>query len=208
MRRWRGATVVACVAAGGLAGCSGDGGAGGAAPEGPGFMELLREGDAIQTEALSAGVADPAALPTSGRATYEGVIALGPSTQAGLPDALTLAGEMELQVRFDRDDLTGRASSFVTAADERVRGEVLFTGGRIDRAAEIDQGGIYTFETINASGSLTAPDGSQADVTLGYLNGNFSGEGAGYAGGRASVFLEDRATGEAFQLDGIFDTRR
>lgn len=165
--------MVRVTAAGALALAAGCGGI----LETPGFDGLQDGFEAIDQEIASLPLIDPALLPASGGATYDGVMVLGTNGQGGVPDAM--AGDLALDVDFDDDTLTGAVDAIRTDTDERLAGTLVLTNGRIDRGADLAD--EYTFG-FDLNGTLT-DEGDDDLVVVGEGAGDFYGSGATHVGG-------------------------
>lgn len=121
----------------------------------------------------SVPVTDPANLPVSGTAQFNGVAGLRLQTTGG---ELKVNGALGLNVDFASDSLSGSAGGFSDESNTGVSGTLAITGGVIDRLATV--GVEYTY-TANIGGTLAASSDSFA--ILGDIYGDFSGAGAGAA---------------------------
>ena len=149
---------------------------------------------------------DPSTLPTSGSATYDGLVDM---SAAGEAETFfeTMTGEVSgLDVGFGDDTVTGTATNFVTSDEERLAGEVTFGGGFVDRAVEPNGGG-WTFGASDTGGLLTDEGGSQHVVSNGVLRGDFVGADRGLAGGTVDFDMDSLANGDHIDLQGDFAVR-
>jgi len=163
-----------------VAGCSDGSG------DGSAFESLGDDYENLVDDIEGEDYTDPASLPTTGTARYEGVVGLDfESVDSGDLEAFDMAGDIELTVNFagSGDPITGRAGNFVTSDDEAVDGALIIDDGVIDRGANPDDSFTYT---ADMDGVLTTEDGTNWDVDT-YLLGDFSGEehehALGYVGG-------------------------
>ncbi len=167
--RWRAWPVLVMAF---LAGCS-DSGQEGAVETSPPAGYAAYEAEMAGLQATWGGVAvtDPATLPLSGSARYDGVLRLDSETAAG---NVLLDGALQLDVAFASDSLSGSAGNFVSQAEVPYDGILTIANGVIDRLA--DTSTSYTI-LADLSGALTG-----GGETLNYaitLNGDFLGLQAG-----------------------------
>lgn len=150
----------------GLAACSDfDGSLDDDAP--PSFADLQDLQADIGGPASATFALQPEAVPTSGGASFEGVMEIGTEGTGGLPT--TLLGELDLALDFGApaDLVSGTAGNFVAADGERLDGALALSGG--------DLGGDASFEDAGLAGVLT--DGDGADFTFdGTLDGTLKGD--------------------------------
>ncbi len=189
--------VVALAAAGVMAGCSDSGSDGGG--QRPSYDDLTSEAEALGERAEDMYLTDPSDLPTSGSASYEGVIGFATLGDSGAPE--DFAGELSLNVDFDDSELSGQASNFVTAGEEQLEGSLSITNGELDRDTDPEIEPTYTFD-MNGTLSDASDDDFQVDAegagaflgdsgeaTFGVVAGGISSEdGTSYIEG---VFLAD-----------------
>lgn len=186
-RAWLGALAAAGLAAG----CS-DSGSGSDADASPTYAELSEQVEVLEDRTENLLLTDPSSLPTSGSASYDGVIGLGSDGSGGAPK--DFAGELTLNVDFSRDDLSGQATNFVTAGEERLDGTLAITTGDIARGTDPKLEPTYAFDM---GGTLSDADGDDyrvdatgvgaflgedADATFGFVGGEMTS-----AGGTASL---------------------
>lgn len=107
-------------------------------------------------------------LPTSGSASFGGVMRIETEGIAGLPEEML--GEMDLVLDFESTDdlVTGAADRFVGADGERLDGELALTDGRLsgDEGAEFE---------ASLDGMLAGSDGEQYEFLApaeGVIKGN------------------------------------
>ena len=194
MRQGRFGSALAIVL---LAGCGGGGGGGGAggspAPLTPGQID-----DGI----AGLPVADPATLPTTGRAEYNGYI------RAGLPTGpegarVEYLADLRLDVNFAAafDQIRGEATGFEARDEVPLSGTLAVTGGNI--YGDTDPTAAYSFNG-NVDGTLTR--GADSYVIDASLEGEFLGRGETAA--RGLVFGD--VTGPLGQeiFDGTFAATR
>lgn len=156
-----------------LAGCSGSSDD---SEDGPtGFDAVEARADRLVNEIQDLGYTDPASLPTSGAATYEGVVGLD---LASVPNETLqgqdVAGDLELTVNFASagDQVTGTASDFVGVDDADWDGTLIIDDGSLDRSAEPGAEPVFTAEM---AGVITSEDGTDWTVDTG-LTGSFAGD--------------------------------
>lgn len=165
-----------------LAAC-GDGDGDGEDGEGAsGFDELEARSDGLLNEVEDLSYTDPSTLPTTGAATYDGVVGLN---FEAMPDrtlqGYDMAGELEMTVNFAGagDQITGSADNFVGLGGEEFSGALIIDDGRIDRSADLEAEYTYGAEM---AGELTAEDGTGWTVDTA-LDGDFAGRDHSHAFG-------------------------
>ncbi|MAM62604.1 hypothetical protein [Maritimibacter sp. UBA3975] len=158
-------------------------------PLASGFNRLIFASSGLPSTAAS--------VPTSGGATYEGLLLLSP--QDGGRALADFIGDTTLNATFDAGGaaLSGAAQDFVNSDTAReVAGTIALTNGRIDRTSAIadPEGSSSTGALlVNADGTITDTDGTAYAVdgvifgdVVGpfglYLTGTMSGDVA--TGGR------------------------
>lgn len=117
---------------------------------------------------------DTLALPTSGRASYRGFLALQlPSAPEPGSDRAAYTGSLALSVDFGlaSGQLSGTAEDFRGPSDAELLGRLFVTDGSIDVAADVATD--YTFEA-GLSGTLDG-DGLRNSVVTGTMTGDFIG---------------------------------
>ncbi len=168
-----------------LAAC-GEGSSDGDGDDGSRFDELEARSDELLNEVQDLGYADPASLPTTGAATYEGVVGLNFES---IPDdtlqGYDMAGDLEMTVNFAGagDRITGTADGFAGVDGEGFDGALIIDDGSIERDADPDAE-EYTFGA-DMAGELTGEDGTGWIVDTG-LQGNFAGEDHSHAFGEVA----------------------
>ena len=176
--------------AGGVSACSD--GAGGS-DDAPSFDELVSEGLALEERYEDSSLTSVADMPTSGSATYDGVV--GYSTSTSDPDAIIANPEtvssLTLTADFGSSDISGRAYDFQNADGSDVSGDLEITGGSISG----NEFGANIDGTLNQAGTTISYDGE--------LAGGFVDEDAGavVGGGAALATTED---GDQFAVYGVF----
>lgn len=199
MRRMAGRAWIGALAAAGLVtGCS-DGGSGSDANASPTYGELSDQAGALEDRTENLPLTDPSVLPTSGSASYDGVIGLVSDGAGGAPE--DFAGELTLNVDFRRDDLSGQATNFVTAGEERLDGTLAITGGDIARGTDPELEPTYAFDM---GGTLSDTDGDDYRVDATGV-GAFLGEDAeatfGFVGGEMISKNGTASLGGAYVAD-------
>ena len=146
-------------------------------------------GDEVNALFVAEGYSDPAALPTTGDATYKGYIGI-----ATYYEPVTAIGDLELTAHFDGPGtVTGSATNFVDDGNTHYSGTLNVTNGTIDRTANPDYPDYdYTFEA-DIGGTLS--DSEDNYLVDGYMAGDFIGNDhdyvAGYTEGTVSSSLGD-----------------
>ncbi len=168
--------MAALVAAGVMAGCSDT-----SFDSQASYDDLVDEFDDIAERGEDLDYTDPASLPTSGGATYEGVMGLDTYNSAsdleGVPEEIL--GEMTLNADFASSSVSGEVDDFVTPDDDRVDGSLDISNGVIDRTVDVDLFYTYGFDL---NGTLTTEEGTDFDVDAEGA-GDFFGSGHQQAGG-------------------------
>ncbi len=150
--------------------------------DGNAFESLEARSDALTNEVQDLAFTDPSALPTTGTATYEGVVGLNLES---VPDetlqGYDLAGELEMTVNFAGagDAITGRADEFVGIDGEEFAGALIIDDGSLDRDADLSS--EYTFGA-DLAGELTGEDGTSRTFDTEML-GDFAGSDHSHAFG-------------------------
>lgn len=118
---------------------------------------------------------DPATLPTSGSASYAGVMHLDVEKGAG---EISMNGELSLRVGFANNTVLGNARSFVDQSNVAYSGKLTVSNGVLDRGA--DPASEFTISG-DLDGRLSGA-GEVLDITTD-LAGDFHGPGAGAVSG-------------------------
>lgn len=153
--------------------------------DGAGFDELEARSDELRNEVQDLSFTDPSSLPTTGAATYEGVVGLNLES---IPDdtlqGYDMAGELEMTVNFAGagDEVTGKADNFVGVDGEEFDGALIIDDGSIDRTADPETGNTFGAQM---AGELTAEDGTSWTVDTG-LEGDFAGADQSHAFGEVT----------------------
>lgn len=139
------------------------------APNPASFAEYTATDAALRASYVSAPYADPASLPGSGSATYDGVMTL----DAGLASGnLAMTGALALTAQFATSTISGHADAFRDAANRAYTGQLSLSNGVIDRGA--DPNSAYTFSadlagTLSGNGATLA---MTADLSGDFLDVN------------------------------------
>ncbi len=190
-------------ALGALAGCS-DGNGGSEPPPSvtdAGYDVAFDEAVALFDEATAAGLTPLDALPTSGSATYDGVMYLDTGFVEPGPDGDNeLLGDLRIGIDFGnpRDAVTGRVTDFVDEDDQRYAGTLTLSNG--DLAPREDPVLIADMD-----GTLTAPDGTDYAIEAD-LGADFFGEDHEFVVG--GVGGEACGGGSCTDLEGGFTAER
>jgi hypothetical protein len=161
------------LALGGLMGCSDSGGnSSNGGPSDPlTFSDYDQALSDLQNEAGAAGFFEPADLPATGAAQYEGTIAL--ATNEFASEQVAMAGELTIGVDFANpmDAISGAATDFVDDENNRLDGSLVLSDGLVDRTAD-----PVTFPyQFDVAGTLTSPADGEL-VFDGGAQGDFLGE--------------------------------
>ena len=139
------------------------------------FAEIDTAGGELANRRADIPYTDPATLPTSGSATYDGYIGVE------VASAYVVAGEMEMTANFaGAGDLSGRVYNVVGDDGFKYGGELDLDNSILDRTA--DTSIEYTFD-MDMTGTLNG-DGEDVVVDA-YLLGDFTGLGHEYIEGVA-----------------------
>ena len=128
------------------------------------FADTEAIADAINADWGAVSYTDPASLPKTGSATYDGVMNLATAASLGI------VGEMQLMADFSGSAISGSGRNFVDPADNRYDGTLAVTNGFIDRLA--DPSAEFTFDA-DLDGTLTESGDSYAFA--GFIDGDFVG---------------------------------
>lgn len=151
-------------------------GCGGGAAEKADLNRTRPPGDfgALETEAAqlhatwdTVSFTNPATLPMSGRAQYNGVVQM--DVQQGARRT-SMNGDMQLNVNFANQKISGRANNFVDQSDNAYSGTLSVSNSVMDRGADPTSG--FTYLT-DLKGRLTG-NGQTLDIDAG-LSGDFRG---------------------------------
>jgi len=141
---------------------------------------------------------DPNSVPTSGMANYAGYF-LG--QMANTDDIITnsLTGDMDFQLDFAASGMvSGTVSGILDDGGNPMSGQIVLSGGRLDRSGDPDIDATFGFE---GNGSLTDISSNTIDLDL-VFEGDFLGPVAdGIAGdilGRAQFGGISQSVGGAF----------
>lgn len=139
------------------------------------FDELEARSDGLLNEVEELSYTEPASLPTTGAANYEGVVGLN---FEAIPDdtlqGYDMAGDLAMTVNFAGagDQITGTADGFVGIDGEAFDGALIIDEGAINRGGDVET--EYTFGA-DMAGELTDADGTEWTVDTS-LQGDFAGE--------------------------------
>ena len=143
-----------------------------------GYADILADAKDLHEAVEAAPGYDPALIPTTGTATYEGYVALDLPV---LPDSESVVvGELDLDVDFGSDKpFTGKATDFQGAGNERYTGSLdVGPTGFIDRSpADDDPSLVFTMV-----GELVRPEGPSFAV-VSSASGDFHGADRNFAVG-------------------------
>ena len=176
-------TLVALATVGAVSACSGGGGANG-------FSAREDAAIALRNQLAEFDISEASAIPTTGDATYEGLIGYEQADFA-------VIGDLLVGFNFQSNAISGNASNFLDSDGVRYQGSLALSNGNIDRTADPDTD--FQFEA-DLGGDLQA--GGQTFTVDSTLVGDFLGpQREGIAG---FVFGEiDGPDGTIF-VDGEF----
>ena len=147
-------TVIALII---VAGCSGGGGD-------RSFADAEREAIELAATLEDLEISSVAQLPTSGSAAYEGMIGVAVPGYAVL-------GDLNVNVNFASESITGNAGNFIDSDDERISGSLAIDNGSFIRNADP----LTEFQfTADIGGALSDSDGNY--LVDGQLLGDFLGQ--------------------------------
>lgn len=181
MLRVRRGWMVALAAVGVMAGCSDS------LDDQAGYDALADEFDDLLDASEGVDFTDPATLPGSGSATYDGVMGLSTDGSDGLPS--DMVGEMTLRADFGADSLSGSVQNVSTSSDEGLDGSLAISDGAIDRDVDLEEDYTYDFDL---AGTLTDDDGTDLEVSAVGV-GDFLGDDFQQATGTVSGVLSSDA---------------
>lgn len=156
------------------------------------FASLEAEATQLHATWDAVSFSDPATLPMSGRAQYNGVIQM--DVQQGALRTV-MNGDLQLNANFANEKVSGRANSFVDPSDNAYSGSLDVTNSVMDRGADPTTGFTYQTDltgrltgngqTIDVDAGLSGDfRGTQPDATSGIVQGTVSGTGgAGFVYG-------------------------
>lgn len=197
----RPAPLVALAAALTLAACSSDGGFDGFGEAEPSFADLQGLREDIDDPSSLTFALDPQDVPTSGSASFGGVMQIETEGTGGLP--AEMLGELDLRLDFGSPGnlVSGTAGGFVAEDGERLDGQLALSGG--------DRGSDAAFDGTGLEGTLTGEDGAEFGFA-GSLEGVLKGDGPGLptfveGGGLGVVTTPDGPGGFTADFDTIRD---
>ncbi|MEM9971528.1 MAG: hypothetical protein AAF762_10575 [Pseudomonadota bacterium] len=120
-------------------------------------------------------------IPTTGTARYEGYLGI----DTGYSNVI---GDLDVEVDFAADTVSGRATDFVSASDIDYGGSLDITGGFIDRSADTALGDPHVIADVD--GTLSS-DGIMSEVD-GQLRTTFYGPGREVLSGYVSGTVENQ----------------
>ena len=176
---------------------------GGSSTSGPNastsFANIIEDAGTLADEVAVIPYTDPATLPTSGSATYNGFIGVVLDNNAGV------AGDLQLIANFapnaNENAITGSASNFFDNEENAIGGTLTLSNSVLDRNADTNT--QFTFDA-DLSGDLTSDEG---DISVAaFLLGDFTGTNHEFVEG----FVSGTATlnDETLFLDGEFVAER
>ncbi len=160
-----------------LSACGGDSGGGSTTPpvDYSGYQATTAQ---LMTTWGGIAATDPATLPLSGTASYQGVMQMDVQTASGI---VGMSGALALSSNFLNSTITGSVQGVVDENNLYYTGSLAITGGVIDRAA-VPAG--YTY-TANMDGTLTGAGevfGISADLSGDFLGASYAGSSGIVAG--------------------------
>ena len=178
--------VVASICLISLAGCQ----AGGAADR-PTYDALFSEFNTIDSQIDRRNIAamtDPSTLPTTGGASYTGVLGVNLPASAG---DTSLIGDMAMTANFGNSSISGGVDNFVDTGEQQYDGNLTITNGTIFRGADLNS--QFTF--------VADLEGTLANQTGGLFTFNMDLLGDFYAGSTS-----DNTAFVAGEMNGSVDT--
>ena len=120
-------------------------------------------------------------VPTTGSATYDGFVSgVLSNTSDDVTD--TLIGDLSINVSFDGSEMiSGVADGFLDDSGNHLSGEIILSGGELDRAGDPNVDATLTFD---GSGQLTAANGDTIAIDADFA-GDFLGDEFEAVGGEA-----------------------
>lgn len=203
------ASLAACGGSGGSSSRPGGSGDNPPIPSGNSYNALVEQENALLTKyyennfdfdnpgAGSTGpqATKPANMPSSGKATYKGVVAFGSNRTTSYHDAggkETVSrsepdynGKVRLNADFAKNTISGKADSFKSAGNKPMAGSLNISGGQIEKNG---------FNGAKVRGNLTL-DGASRKVTDGFASGDFIGKKANAVDGSLLIFRETASGG-------------
>lgn len=141
---------------------------------------------------------DPRSLPTSGSASYDGVLGFNTRLDGSRQSVL---GDLDLTSDFRNNEVFGTAGDFHTEADRTVGGLLTIDNGVIRRGPNAQN----TIGGAGVRGVLTSPGGDTLTYQ-GTMNGNFYGANWVYVGGTLRGTVDDGV--RINNADGSFAAQR
>lgn len=187
-------TALPLIVASTLAACGGSSTSSGSSPSAS-FSEIADEARDFFEELETTPFTSPTTLPSSGSATYDGVIG------ANLDNGSAVAGDLELIANFGSDSISGSASNFFDDQENSLGGSLAISDSFLDRTANTDID--YTFGA-SLAGTLTSDDGDA--VVDAIILGDFLGSSHRNVGG--IVFGSVTQNNDTLFLDGDFVAER
>lgn len=173
-----------------LSACGGSGGGGSDNPA-TDYRGDAARADRLVAETTGLGQTAAAAMPTRGRAEYDGVVGMA---FGGAPHSLASAemlGEVDLTANFGTGRISGEFDDFNTASGQEMQGELRLSNGRISGAGF----------TADIAGNLTGTTNAPGAVS-GAIDGDFLGSNA------AAIEGTGTATSGAGSLGLVFVGRQ
>ncbi len=168
-------------------------GGGGSSSSQTSYIDMLKLGDAIAARRETVVATRPLAMPTTGRATYDGValFAVGPDAFNAPNEAYDTAGEVEMRADFRSGLVDGEIGNFQHRTDGALDGKLDMSFGRIS-------GNLVTGTLV---GDMEVR-GRKRSVIADLLGG-FSGSNAE---GLSGIIAGD--TSNRNEVSGVFVTER
>lgn len=192
-RAWLGALMATAM----VAGCSGGGSDGsvedmdGTGPSNSATLtELVDEANTLADRALYMEDTSAADLPTSGTASYDGVMMVSTS------DGNALIGDLDLSVDFgaSNDPISGSVTGLVDRDEGRWGGSLDVDDGTLNR----DTGGFPTW-AANLEGTVVSPTETDYEVD-GQVEGGFGRSDASFIGGELTG---EACAGDCVSIEGF-----
>ena len=171
--------------------------------DGPSFAGYTNEGDTLAAEIDALPYTDPASLPTTGSAQYNGVMDLVMGRDTDDP-ASALAGDLMLDVSFAENSISGSVTDIVDRNNDRYRGSLNVEDVSFNR--DTNPNFDPTYEAV-LSGNVIAPTGADWDVDAG-MEGDFFGSDHSHTGGEVSGGACSSELDTCVDLEGAYGARR
>lgn len=165
------------------------------------FSDYEDDIEELENEIVGLDYTDPATLPTTGSAQYNGVMGL--AVGGGESPAEVLAGDLELNASFAQSAVTGSVTDIVDGNNDEYGGSLDIDDDYFNRNTDPDDEFTYG---ASLTGSVTDPDGDEWDIDA-IMDGDFFGTNWSHTAGEV---VGDACTTplECVDLDGIYAAER